>query len=79
MAAKKKICKRCNFWQRHSGWAEKSRGKDNGECHCPKFIYVGDGTMINSDELGYWDADSYQAGIYTGENFGCIHFQDGEK
>ena len=31
--------------------------------------------VIADDELGYWDYDSWGAGINVGPLFGCVHFE----
>jgi len=71
----KKICKNCKYYK-----APKTRlGKieDSGSCRCKKFVYNNnmDDIYPLNDKLEYYDYESYQAGFYVGQNFGCIHFK----
>lgn len=58
-------CKDCKYFTR----SEKGM---NNFCHNPKFVYQ---DVKEDDQLAYWDYESYSAGFYVGENFGCIHFE----
>lgn len=53
---------------------EYRQGNDTGTCQSDKFVY-GDDIYPLNDKLEYWDYESYSAGFYVGQNFGCIHFQ----
>ena len=75
------ICRNCEFWNT----SEKIdmpglRGALGfGLCKCLKFVYAGDGNdnglEIPDDGLAYWDYENYKAGLMTGGEFGCIHWQ----
>ena len=72
----KKTCSNCRWWREGNESDKAYHGQDSGDCACPKFRYVGNiEHVINSDELGYWDTESYSAGFVTGKEFGCVHFQ----
>lgn len=66
-------CKECKFWKRVEKEDREFHGQYAGECSCDKFVY---GQSAPKDGLEYWDSESYCAGFFTGEDFGCIH---GEK
>ena len=67
-------CKTCKHWTRCTrDFDKKFHGVHSGECSSNAFEYTGDGGFTPKDGLAYWDADSYRAGFYTGENFGCVH------
>jgi hypothetical protein len=66
------ICFNCRYWTKVGYF-----GKDvYGQCGCEKFVY-NDGTLesLNTDELHYWDIESYNACFETGKDFGCIHWE----
>ena len=75
----KKICKNCE----HFKPSEEKLEKGFGECSCPKFKYESSygwqGREIEKDNLLYMDYEWYRAYIEVGEEFGCIHFKEGEK
>lgn len=63
-------CKECKHW-------------DNGACNSVKFVDTSiyedswcEHRESTSDELEYFDNESYKAGFRTGKDFGCVH---GEK
>ncbi len=61
-------CKDCVFFTKGSDL-------DSNECSSPKFVYSGDSGITETDQLGYWDQESYVAGFNVGEDFGCVHFK----
>ena len=73
MDIKEVKCRNCIFFRKNE------YGQMNNDCDSNKFTYH---DIKESDQLAYWDAESYKAGIYVGEDFGCIHFkpiQENEK
>jgi hypothetical protein len=48
--------------------------KNYNTCDNPNFVYVGS-SPVPDHGLGYWDYESYSAGFYVGEEFGCIHWR----
>ena len=60
-----KRCKNCKYY---SAIVNK--------CSCKKFVYTGEGAIVASDGVGYWDCESYSAGFNVSKNFGCIHFKE---
>jgi hypothetical protein len=46
-----------------------------GSCTCDKFIY-GENEDTPEDGLSYTDSEEYSAQLRTGENFGCIHWEE---
>lgn len=75
----KKICKNCE----HFKPSEEKLEKGFGKCNCPKFKYESSygwqGREIEKDNLLYMDYEWYRAYIDVGEEFGCIHFKEGEN
>ena len=57
-----KICKNCKYF-------------DGKSCNSDKFVYVGQCEDTPEDGLGYWDMESYAAGVSVGPKFGCIHWE----
>lgn len=79
-----KLCKNCKHWERHKDDVLTRLGgiKKNGYCNHEKFLYSDESTneeLEAGDTLNYWDYENYGAGFETGENFGCIHFEEGES
>ncbi len=78
MAKRKcKRCRTCKNWARHTQKFDiEHHGKHVGICSSKAFVYTGQSNIINVDGLGYWDVESYHAGFETGEDFGCIHWDN---
>jgi len=83
------LCKQCKFWglpsKTGNNW---SKGlKNHRSCGSDKFIYesaffnLADvERSIPLDAVGYRDGEGYQADLWTGAEFGCIHGKaKGEK
>lgn len=69
-------CSDCKHWERYTDKSIiKSRGEHSGECDSDKFVNLEWADKSITDQLMYWDYESYAAGFFTGENFGCIHFE----
>jgi hypothetical protein len=49
-----------------------------GECNLMqdsnKFEFMPKELTAEKDKCYGWDSESYVAGVYVGENFGCIHW-----
>jgi hypothetical protein len=69
-----KTCKNCEYWHTY-------KNEHTGKCRNDKFVYIGGFDDIETpiDGLGYSDCESYNASFETGEQFGCIHFKEGEN
>ena len=73
-------CADCRYWSRYSDKYDLAyHGADRGQCSSPAFVCANDLVTdrgatgkANSDQLCYWDSESYAAGFDTGENFGCL-------
>ena len=67
-------CKNCKHFEK-TDIGEPTQG----DCDSDKFYYSDDrytGEVKKfDDKLEYWDYEGYSAGVYVGENFGCIHFK----
>ena len=74
-----RVCKNCQHFKPF----EEEKEKGFGECSCPKFKYESaydwKERKITKDSLLYMDYEWYRAYIDVGEEFGCIHFKEGEK
>lgn len=68
-----KCCRTCRFWKKTGLCVTLDSRLD---CTCPAFVYTGDGRFTPQNGLGYWDQDSYRAGIETGPDFGCVHWRN---
>ena len=69
------LCKNCKHWKRMTDAFDVSyHGPAAGNCLSHKFVYSPQDNKVPADGLEYYDAESYSAGFYTGENFGCIHW-----
>jgi hypothetical protein len=66
-------CKDCKHWTRSSGSYSEIY---SGNCDSDKFIEASAGVKIPKDGLEYWDYEGYSAGFSTGEDFGCIHWEN---
>ena len=72
-----KLCKNCKYWEKQ---ADNEIRKDGlGICKSKKFRYMYDIDIYPIDGLVYWDADYYEAGIFVGQDFGCIHWKKKKK
>jgi len=51
-----------------------------GACRNNKFKWEVDtyDKPLQGDELIYWDDEGLRAGFYTGQDFGCIHFEEAD-
>lgn len=65
---RRRVCKSCRFWAREPG-------KVYGKCSSDRMVYVGGGLDTGANQLGYWDCESYGAGVEVGESFGCVHWE----
>ena len=74
--ASKKLCGSCTHWKRVSeSFDIKYHGAHTGECKSENFVYQQHGEVpVNG--LAYYDCEGYSAGFYTGEAFGCIHWEN---
>jgi hypothetical protein len=63
-------CKNCKYWE-----TSLLNSKGAGDCCNEKFVYTGE-KKTPKDGLGYWDNEGYDAGFETGEDFGCIHWEE---
>jgi hypothetical protein len=65
-------CKNCKYWER-----ETDSGKEEyyGGCSNEKLVDTNI-AYIPVDGLGTHDYEGYMSGFRTGENFGCIHFEN---
>ena len=75
----KKICKNCKHWT-----TDNTYGYDGmiGTCDSDKFVYSYSMTYLdesNRDMLMVSDYEGYMADFCTGEEFGCIHFEEKEN
>lgn len=61
-------CKDCKCWER---W----KGEIYGQCDSLKVAYGHEHEIKVGDEAFYMDCETYGAGLFLGENFGCIHFE----
>ena len=65
-------CKNCKHFEKFTDEFDlKYHGAEAGHCENPNFVYRCEG--IKDGQLAYWDAESYAAGFYVTESFGCIH------
>jgi len=64
-------CKDCKFWRRNTD----SDPVFMGDCSSDKFVYATDDEP-EKDGLSYGDYEEYSAFFSTGEDFGCIHFEE---
>jgi len=75
-----KICGNCSYWVRTEGNRNIKSLPISGKCNnTEKFVYEGaikDDRPFPDDILLYWDYEQYSAGFLTGENFGCIHWEE---
>jgi len=68
----KKVCKNCKWWKRLEG---KIYPGHTGDCNCEKWVEADGYVVCPIDGVEYWDFEGYSAGFYTGEDFGCIHWE----
>jgi len=68
-------CKDCKHWTRNT---HKHDDKRYGDCACGELDYMPYGISDNDgdDMLTYSDYEGYSATFSTGQNFGCIHFEE---
>lgn len=70
-----KICKNCKNWEREYNLNDERvplGAKQFGRCVCPKFGELDD--KMPNDSLAALSHDD-DHDFFTGENFGCIHFE----
>lgn len=81
-------CKSCKWWNREGtqeyvGWRSNDIIPDYPfhECNNRNFVYGPqvDPSQVPSDALIYWDGEWYGAGVVTGPDFGCIHYEGEQK
>lgn len=72
-------CKGCKFWGIKGNndyvWIKTD---DHKCCGSGMMIYdyrFTSGTQVPIDGLGYTDGETYQAALWTGAEFGCIHYK----
>jgi len=65
-------CKTCKYWTKNNCDYEYTH---LGDCDCPKWV---DGCMGDAppDGVKYHDYEGYMAYFETGEDFGCIHWEE---
>jgi len=77
-------CQDCVFWRpsevEYLDEEFDPQTKKSGRCDCPKLVYwqslkqreppIGDG-----DTLFFQDAENYDCSLWTGPNFGCVHWK----
>lgn len=61
-------CKDCKHWV--------AKTHEDQNCACPKLHYGG---APAADELAYGDYNRYCAYLFTGPEFGCVHFERREE
>ena len=66
-------CKDCKFYKKNGIQENKIIP---GECINDKLRYADE--LESDDELAYYDAEDYYAGLIVGELFGCVHFKEKE-
>lgn len=78
-------CKDCKGWIRHTVHRlgrPLDRYTSFGTCTSLKFVDVSnldsDDKWPPKDGVAYSDNESYEAWFETGEDFGCIHFEERE-
>ena len=64
-------CKDCKYYKKNGIQENKIIP---GECTNDKLRYTDE--LKNDDELVYYDAEEYYAGLIVGRMFGCVHFKD---
>ena len=68
-------CATCKHWTRYTdGFDQHYHGPHAGECSNKHFTYGSVNVPING--LVYWDYEGYSAEFATGEDFGCIHWEE---
>lgn len=79
-------CKECKHWTRYKSPTPNSKlpldeciygSEEYGRCKNENFIYLY-GREHHNKALIYWDCDQFKADFETGEQFGCIHFEQKE-
>lgn len=68
-----RTCKHCKHWEKFTDQEDIRYHGPLGTCHSPKMVYAE--RNIPDDCLACWDYEGYKAGIYTGQDFGCIHWE----
>ena len=64
------ICKNCKHWHRFEREYE-----DNALGSCDETDDYNTYQKGERDDIAYGcDYEGYRAGVYTGQNYGCIHF-----
>ena len=72
-------CKTCRFYE-PVRINNRNELEEFGNFTSYKIRYTGDnGIFPGKDEVGYFDYKEYAAGIYFGENFGCIHHEEKDE
>lgn len=78
MKEKERICKNCKYWENSDiGSYYGCKKGEYGECSSNKFCYQ-ESNKDEKDNLVYWDYEGYSAGVMTGSDFGCVHFEPRE-
>lgn len=74
-------CKDCKYWKRYEErraiWGRLRTIASNtsyGDCKNDNFFYK-EAPKDNIKGLIYYDYENYTAGFETGQDFGCIHFE----
>jgi hypothetical protein len=87
------LCKTCRWWGVWYGreHLETVAGPDGVEvprvhkpCACPKVVDASDIGELNEqalppDAAAYADTEGYKAHLFTGPEFGCVHWESAEK
>ena len=63
-------CENCKHWEK---FTDLRYYGPFGNCRSPKMVYYE--RNMPSGALAYWDYEGYKEGIYTGKDFGCIHWE----
>lgn len=66
-------CKDCILWERYLGY--KGKPEQYGTCQSDYFVDYND-YSIPKNGVASWDYEGYRSGMFTGEDFGCIHFEN---
>ena len=66
-----KDCKNFNADDLYVGFGDCSLMEDSN-----KFLFQPKSRTAKLDRCYGWDYEGYVAGVYVGENFGCIHWKE---
>lgn len=72
-------CGDCKYWRRELRYSMHSmthRSETYGACSCTKLVEAGCFDDLPTDTLRYYPHYEDGASLYTGEDFGCVHFEE---